>query len=402
MDIIVLNDHGYISGGGAQVAISSLKPLSDLGHNVTFIYGVGPIDPSIDQNTINAICLNSIDIGSAPPLKSFIFGLWNFSNQYKLKKILSKYDPTQTIIHLHGWTKSLTSSVIRSAINLDFKVIVTAHDYFTVCPNGGLFNFKKSVNCPIKPLSVKCILTNCDSRSYVVKIWRCFRQAVHNFYGYIPLGLYAIITVSPYSENLLKNIIGNRINYIRINNPIKSIKVRPFDIAKSNNFTFIGRLSFEKGPHIFARAASIARVRSVFVGDGALMHYMRTRFPKSIFLGWCTKGGIYNALKSTRALVFPSLLHETQGLVISEAASMGVPSIVSDDCAGRDSIDDGVTGLLFKHGDIDDLANKILLLADNPGYAERLGQQAYKKYWEKPQDEISHAKNLLKCYYQIL
>ena len=66
-----------------------------------------------------------------------------------------------------GWTKALSSSVFDVAFKMNFKVVLTLHDYFTACPNGGYFDYKENKICKRKPLSWKCIKCNCDSNSSI-------------------------------------------------------------------------------------------------------------------------------------------------------------------------------------------------------------------------------------------
>ncbi len=64
--------------------------------------------------------------------------------------------------------------------------------------------------------------------------------------------------------------------------------------------------------------------------------------------------------------MFPSLWYEGQPLTVLEAKGLGTPVIVADGCAGREEIEDGVSGLWFKGGDADDLARAL----------ERIGNDA--------------------------
>jgi len=78
MRVIVLNDYGYVNGGAAQVAISSLHPIARCGIDVTFVFGVGPIDPSIDTNLVRPIDLGLYDLlGNPSRIRASLEGLWN-------------------------------------------------------------------------------------------------------------------------------------------------------------------------------------------------------------------------------------------------------------------------------------------------------------------------------------
>ncbi len=78
-------------------------------------------------------------------------------------------------------------------------------------------------------------------------------------------------------------------------------------------------------------------------------------------------------------LVCPSLAPEPFGLVVLEGMALGVPVIASRHGGVVDIIDEGQDGLLFRPGDAEDLADRILCLLENPAFAERLAAAAKAK-----------------------
>jgi glycosyltransferase involved in cell wall biosynthesis len=118
-------------------------------------------------------------------------------------------------------------------------------------------------------------------------------------------------------------------------------------------------------------------------------------------LGWLAHEAVMAELRKARALVFPSLLYETDGLSVVEAAALGIPAIVSDVSAARASIVDGVTGLLFKAGDPKDLAEKMSALRDDETGA-RMGRAAHAHYWKNPRTLERHVQELEHTYEQVL
>ena len=131
-------------------------------------------------------------------------------------------------------------------------------------------------------------------------------------------------------------------------------------------FLFVGRLVPEKGCLLFAEACQKSRLQSGICGGWGTQ---RTNFNALIRRRTLPDGNpisrVQRWLSRARALVFPSLWYETQGMVVMEAAAKGVPAIVSDGCAARDLIVPNETGLLFRNGDIADLAEKISALQDS-------------------------------------
>ncbi|MEM4203987.1 MAG: glycosyltransferase [Candidatus Methanomethylicaceae archaeon] len=403
MRVIILNDHGYVSGGAAQVAIAGLNRLAIAGIDVTFVAAVGPICSEIDQGLVRVICLNQCDlIGNPSRLDAAIKGLWNIESAKSVSHLLSEYNPSDTIVHIHTWVKSFSPSVVHEILYRGFKVVCTLHDYFTVCPNGGLFNYPHIKHCNISPMSLMCLASNCDSRSYGQKVWRYCRHLIQEKLAGIPSKIDSYISVSDYSESILRPFLPARAKIFRVRNPIYIERSLPADPSENQAFSFVGRLSQEKGAILFATAAQRLGIEANYVGDGVDAPAVRRIHPQANFLGWLDRQGVINTLKTSRALVFPSLWHETQGLVVLEAAALGIPAIVSDGCAAKEAIVDGETGLLFRSGDINDLCQKLRILRDDPQLAYRLGRKAYERYWSNPSTLDKHVDELISCYKKIL
>jgi glycosyltransferase involved in cell wall biosynthesis len=403
MRIIVVNDYGYVNGGASQVALSSLNALADAGHEVVFVSSVQPVDKSIDPKKVEIVNFGFEDLLNNPSkLNAAINGLWDFRCAKLFGVILDKCTPDNTIVHFHSWTKSLSASVIREALSRKYNVVVTLHDYFSVCPNGGLFDYVNRKHCKVKPMSIACAFTNCDARSYSQKLWRFFRQILQIKFSGMPIGVINFISISDYSENILRKHLPGTVKIFRVPNPIDIVgKPKPPEVA-SKQYLFVGRLSPEKGPSIFAKAANKANVKAVFIGDGSEHELIKKINPDAEIHGWRNRDFIIEQMRSSRAVVFPSLWHESQGLVVSEASALGIPSIVSDGCAARDSIINGETGLLFSSGNINSLIKAIKKLNLDDKFALELGKAAYNRFWDKPPTLENHVNELTKCYKQIL
>jgi glycosyltransferase involved in cell wall biosynthesis len=67
---------------------------------------------------------------------------------------------------------------------------------------------------------------------------------------------------------------------------------------------------------------------------------------------------------------------EGLGLAVVEAMLLGKPVIVTHSSAFLEYINHGVSGMFFRPGDANDLAEQILMLVTNPELAGRLGRQA--------------------------
>ena len=107
-------------------------------------------------------------------------------------------------------------------------------------------------------------------------------------------------------------------------------------------------------------------------------------------------------LRQARVLVLPSLWFELQGLVVAEAAALGVPSIVPDTSGARDWVTDGVDGFWFRGGDVADLTHQIDRVRRAPDVAARLGRAAYERFWAAPPTLERHIRDLERVYGAML
>lgn len=403
MNVVIINDYAYVNGGAGQVALSSAMALAEHNVKITLFSAVGPVAPELlDKANLRIICTNQCDILNEPNrIKAIAQGLWNTKAAKILADTLDCLDPNDTIIHVHSWTKALSSSIVPVAINKKFKVVCTLHDYFVACPNGGFFDYKKNEICRRQPLSFKCWCNNCDSRNIIQKQWRLIRQYIQKGFGCIPSEIKHFITISDFSRNILKPYVGLEVKTYTVPNPIDVKKREPVAVDQNKSFVAVGRISKEKGPFLFGEAARQAECAAAYIGDGVCKSELSAQYPQTTVTGWVNRQEVYSLLQKARVLVFASLCPETQGIVVMESAAMGIPAIVPDTCGAREMVINGVTGLWFQGGNISDLVKKMKLLQDD-SMVQKMGLASYHAYWENPFTMDRHINSLLSVYEQIL
>ncbi|MGA2251857.1 glycosyltransferase family 4 protein [Terracidiphilus sp.] len=404
MNIVILSDFAYVDGGASKIALGSAVALAERGHRVLVFSAVGPVDSMLRETAgLTVVCLGQHEIVADPNrLRAIVRGFWNRNAAVRLRESLADFSPDNTILHLHTWTKGLSGSVVRLAASLGFRVVLTLHDYFSVCPTGSFFIHPTKQLCTLRPMSAACIATNCDSRNYGHKLWRVGRQWAQSHPGRLPGGIRDFISISNLSQQLIQPFLPPDMHMHRVPNFIDIEQREPANVEAFSTFSFAGRLSPEKGPDLLAECARMLALNVRFIGSGPLKDELMRIAPSVTVTGWQSPPQARELMRQSRALVFPSRWYETQGLVVAEAAAMGVPVIVPSTSAAREWVEDGVTGLIFKGGDVKDLALKITRLRDAPSLASALGREAYDRYWQKPATLIRHCEQLEETYRKIL
>lgn len=339
-NIVIVNDFNYIQGGASKVAIETANILSASGkYNVYFFSGCSKETNELKSNIINICTSQGEALKDKNKIRGCINGIYNFKAKKELKKLLLKLDKDNTIIHVHGWTKCLSSSIFDIAFKMNFKVVLTLHDYFIGCPNGGYYNYKINEICNYKPLSFQCLKCNCDSRNYVFKLYRIIRQFVQNHIVNLNNKLTDVITISDFSENILKRTLNNSIHIHRVSNPIeRDNNIHKIDYMKNTYYLYVGRISKEKGVDLFCKIITDLGLKGIVVGDGPELNNLKTAYPSIDFVGWKSSKEVKKYMQGARTLIFPSRVYETMGLVPLEAMQFGIPVITSNCNAAIDYI----------------------------------------------------------------
>ena len=403
MNVLICNDYSDVKGGADSVAIAGAKGLAEKGHKVFFYAPSGKtVSTDLFHSNITVVTQEYPDLlESSNVIRGIFRGLWNFKTSSFLNIYLKDFSPNDTVIVIHGWTKALTASIGNCFFDKRFQPLFFLHDFFIACPNGAFFNFQSQQICRLKPLSCSCVFTNCDKRSIMHKIWRLLRHFIYfNFSGFrSKINFYAYCsrkTLETVKEFLPKDSL-----FYFLRTPVINEKKEKVQAELNNQYLFIGRITPEKGPHIFAEAARRTGIKASFIGDGEFKFELQAKLPSATFLNWLERDLIFQELSKARALVFPSIWHETFGLVVAEALSVGVPVIISDTCAAAEQINNGRNGLLFKSGDVEDLVKQIELTKNNL-FVQQLSKNAYGDFWQNPASFQAHAQDLEKALESVL
>jgi len=398
---LFLHDHCFVQGGASRIAIDEAVALADRGVEVTFLGATGPVGPELAASRVKTICLDQPELASVGSYPAVAWqGLWNATAARRTRELLAALDRSQTIVHLHAYTKSLTTSPVRAAVQAGFPILATLHDFFSICPTGNLYDYVKEVPCELKPLSPRCIVTNCDKRRYAHKLYRVARGALQRWPGLLPSGVEHFIGLSARSTELIRPYLPRTAHVYPLGNII-DLAARPaVDIRDGGALLFVGRLDPEKGVRLLLEAADRAGASMVFVGDGPLRSAVESSGRHRV-TGWQTSSQVQSELDQARCLVFPSQWYETFGLVVSEAAARGVPAIVSDVSAAAERIRDGITGFVFRSGDAAALAGCLAASNDTSRLAN-MGRNAYEAFWAAPPNRDNHVTRLLEIYGTVL
>ena len=345
-NVITINDFNYSQGGASKVAIDTANMISKSGIKSVFISAVFDNEQSTLSKDVIQFSLYSQEFFHYKnKIKGMKEGIACKSFTRLVGEVLDNFDPKNTVVHVHGWTKACSSDFFRILKSRGFPTFLTLHEYFSFCPNGAYYNYKSKCSCKKKGGSFQCMITNCDSRNYLFKIYRYFRLI--SYKKNIDFGYIHLIFISEFEKKVIsKQLIINK--YKMIENPISIIPIRTN--KKKYDFVYIGRTSSEKGIDLFINLAQkLPHKNFLIVGN-----YV-TNVNNIEITGWVSEKEVETYLIESKVLVFPSLWPETFGLNVINALYLGIPCLVSSNTAAENYIINGENGYVFQQGDLDDL-----------------------------------------------
>jgi glycosyltransferase involved in cell wall biosynthesis len=326
--VVIINDDTEESGGAAAVALASVRLLREREVPVTVLSGDGG-STALEELGAETVALGGQHIMSGNRAAAALRGLYDAATGTALADWIAVHDTPGTIYHLHNWHKVLSPSVFRALRTVASRLLISAHDYFLVCPNGGYFRYPQQSACALTPGSARCLVANCDRRHYGHKLWRVARHQLRRFLFDLTDTLADILVVHDgmVPHLALAGIPRQRLRVLR--NPVLPWCTSRVRAEGNRDVFYVGRVEADKGVDLLARAARRAGVRLRIIGTGSLATAIRRENPEAELLGWRSHDQLAQLAGDARIVVMPTRWRETFGLVAMEALLSGIPVIAS-------------------------------------------------------------------------
>jgi colanic acid/amylovoran biosynthesis glycosyltransferase len=197
--------------------------------------------------------------------------------------------------------------------------------------------------------------------------------------------------------------------------PFKSRKITSDEPI---NILSVGRLSIEKGFHIAIRAikkiiTEYPNIKYRIIGGGIEEHNLIELIDELDLrdtveiVGSVSTDKLLTYYTGAHVFILPSIdfrdgTHtETQGVVLQEAQSSGIPIIASRTGGIPEVIKEGETGLLFEEEDETQLSQHLKMLLDDDAFYQKLCTQARKDVEENYSNEIIYSR-MIEIYKQVI
>ena len=332
--------------------------------------------------------------------------IYSFEARNKLLKLITRENPD--IAHVHKFSNTLTPSILYALKEKDLPVVQTLHDYRTVCPNYSMYDFNRFELCEDCKghKYYNAVKRKCQKSSYLISLNIAIESYLYHFLRTYERTIDLFISPSSFLRKKMIEfgINGNKI--IHIPNFVNSNEYTP-NYSNSNYILYFGRLEKHKGIKTLISAMKYVKTSKLYVvGEGSYRNRLE-RYSKNnnirnvVFLEFVTRKKLLELIKYSLFTILPSEWYENCPISVLESFALGKPVIGANIGGIPELIEEGRTGILFKSGNVDDLAEKINYLLSNKNLVIEMGRNARKMVEEK-YNERFHYERLMEAYRKVL
>jgi glycosyltransferase involved in cell wall biosynthesis len=390
---IMVCDSAAHSGGISAVMLQQASGLRAAGIRVHVFAAFGPANPALLLQADSVVCMLA-----APPQRNRLAEVWNRAAAQALQQFLAGFSADDTVVHIHALSMGLSPSIALALRAEKIPYVITAHDAGWACPTGYFYHFGKAKPCAFEPLSMACLGSQCDKRSYVHKLYKVAKMVTLDYVSQLKRDAAAIIVPSAVLHQRLRSRVPSCTPVITLLNPVNTVDLGPRDHS-GTRFLFVGRIWEEKGILELLQAIGEHYPLTV-IGDGPRRAELALRYPQVRFLGWLPPERVAQEMRDALAVILPSVYLEAFGLVVAEALALGVPVVVSDRAGAASLVEQGVNGFVVDMGRPVQLMDRCAALME-ARRASSMSRQAYLSYWRSPMSTRVYVAGLLDVYNSI-
>jgi glycosyltransferase involved in cell wall biosynthesis len=391
MKILVVHNH-YQQFGGEHTAVEAQTALLRRhGHEV--------ISYTRDNTTIQNYQL--LD-------KVLFFPRTIFSREVydQITQLVQQERPA--VAHVHNVFPLISPAIYRALAAAGVPIVQTVHNFRFLCANSLFYTHDQICELCKSGNMIHAVRLRCYRDSYPLSSLYALSIGLHRRLGTFQL-IDRFIALSAFSaQKLVEGEIAPHDKITVLGNFLPDPLPAPGSFeARESYVLYLGRLSREKGIATLIEAmAGVSELSLKILGDGpeneSLRALARERDLSNVeFLGHVSGEQKWNLLRQALAVAMPSLWYEHFPFAVLEGMAVGTPVVASRLGSLRDLIEDGRSGLLFRHGNSEDLCVKLSELAEGPQDTLAMGRYA-RETVERRFTETIHYAGLMRIYAELL
>lgn len=300
----------------------------------------------------------------------------------KFSQLLNDFKPD--VVHLNNIHTQLSPLIAKLAHEYGAKVVWTLHDTKLVCPcYTCMRDGKWCEECFTDKLAVvkhRCMPGSIPGAivGYLeAKKWN--KEVLQKYVNwFLPPSKFMMDTCvkGGYSPEKFR-VLCNFIDVTKL--PEVSAQTQ----LKDDYYVYLGRVNEVKGVRTLCKAAAQLDKKLIVIGDGELLPELKETYKNCShieFKGQMQWEEFMPILQKARMMVLPAEWSENNPLTVIESQSLGTPVLGANIGGIPELIEEGVSGMTFTSGDVEDLKDKILKMFEHHFDYEAIAKNAIERY----------------------
>jgi len=393
MKVLMINKFYYLRGGTERYCLDMTKLLQRKGHKII------PFSMNHERNWESEYAHYFVEEISfersadfrrpLASLRAAMKAIYSWEARRKLDSLIKDEKPD--IAYLHNIHHQISLSILPLLKKYGIPIIWRLHDYSLFCPNSLFYSRGHICEACGGGRYYEIVLRGCRRGSRAASLIAGLAAYLDRW-----LGLSDLVDLFIAPSHFLKAKMGQHgLNAERVIVMPNFIELSAFATTPSNHargegqkegyLLYFGRLSREKGLRTLIQAvAQVPGSRLKIAGEGPQRQELealagRRARGRVTFVGYQRAERLLDILRNAEIVILPSEWYENCPYAILEAFAAGKPVIASDIGGIPELIEDGRDGLLFKPGNVGELANRIRLLLNDKHKIQQFGSRAKRK-----------------------
>ena len=377
MKIVLANKFYYRRGGDCIYTMNVEKMLREKGHEVAVFAMQYPENEESEWSKYWP--------SNMTKLKAFTRPFGDGEVMRKFGMILDDFKPD--VVHLNNIHTQLSPVIAKMAHERGIRVVWTLHDSKLVCP------------CYTCSRDGKWCMECFTDKKAVIK-HRCMP-------GSLPGAVIGYLEAMKWNKEVLQEYVDLFLppskfmmdtcveggyksekfrvlcNFIDVTK-VKGLKGEEVKRLKGDYYVYLGRVSEEKGVRTLCKAAAQLDKKLIVIGGGPLCEELKRESEESgatiEFKGQMLWEEFMPILRGARFMILPSECSENNPLTVIESLSLGTPVLGARIGGIPELIEEGVSGMTFTSGDVEDLKDKIKKMFNHEFDYDAIAKNAVERY----------------------
>ena len=376
MKILLANKFYYRRGGDCIYTMNLEKMLKEKGHEVAVYAMQYPENEKSEWSGYWPTNMTKLDAFTRP------FGARQVVKGFS--RLMDDFKPD--VVHLNNIHTQLSPVIAKIAHEKGARVVWTLHDTKLVCP------------CYTCTRDGKWC-TECFTDKKAVIRHRCMP-------GGLPGAVIGYLEAQKWNKEVLQEYVDLFLppskfmmdtcveggykpekfrvlcNFIDVTK-VKGLKGEEVKRLKGDYYVYLGRVNEVKGVRSLCKAAAQLDKKLIVIGGGELLLELQEAYKdcKQIeFKGQMQWEEFMPILRGARFMVLPAEWSENNPLTVIESQSLGTPVLGARIGGIPELIDEGVSGMTFTSGDVEDLKDKIIKMFNHEFDYDAIAKNAIERY----------------------